>query len=151
MYQPGKGAEWPEEKKDKAYWEMKQRVENHGFLRHFYDSYLPYTEEVGEFDAIFEIGKASESLKDYHQIMAQAPDAIYRKNVQVCRPQPPQPPPPRAGWLDAGTIGGLPSSAQKRTDVHDGRTPSQPNPRNARENQSLPCQPTIPNRGYHLR
>lgn len=52
VYQPGKAAEWPEEEKTDAYWEMKQRVENHSFLRHFYASYLPYTEE---FEQMYDI------------------------------------------------------------------------------------------------
>ena len=94
VYQPGKGAEWPEEKKDDAYWEMKQRVENHGFLRHFYASYLPYTEEfeqmyniikeeIGEVDNTIALGWTFNTLKKYHQAAQQDPDAIFRENVLV--------------------------------------------------------------------
>ena len=87
-------------------------VRNHRFPQKFYESRLPYTEEfeqmhdiiteeVGEFDNIFDIGWAFNSLKKYHQAMAQAPDAIYRKNVQVYRPQ--QPPKNSPSVLDGLT------------------------------------------------
>ena len=52
------------------------------------------TEEVGEFDNIFDFGRTFNSLKKYHQATAKAPDAIYRKNAQVYQPQPPPQPPP---------------------------------------------------------
>ena len=105
VYDPSRVREWPEEKKDDAYWKMHEMVNNHGFLRKFYKSRLPYTEEfeqmhdivteeVGEFDSVFDLGWAFNSLKKYHQAMAQAPDAIYRKNAQVYQPQPPPQPPP---------------------------------------------------------
>ncbi len=104
-YDPSRVREWPEEKKDDAYWEMRDLVWNHSFLRKFYESRLPYTEEfeqmhdiiteeVGEFDSVFDLGWAFNSLKKYHQAMAKAPDAIYRKNVQVYQPQPPPQNPP---------------------------------------------------------
>ena len=53
------------------------------------------TEEVGEkAENTVMMGWAFNALKDYHQAMAKAPDAIYRKNAQVYQPQqPPQPPP----------------------------------------------------------
>ena len=78
---------------------MGEMVRNHSFLQKFYENRLPDTEEfeqmhdiitkeVGEFDNIFDIGWVFNSLKRCHQAMAQAPDAIYQKNVQVYRPQP---------------------------------------------------------------
>ena len=104
-YDPSRVREWPKEKKDKDYWEMRDLVYNHSFLRKFYESRLPYTEEfeqmhdivteeVGELDAIFDLGWAFNSLKKYHQARAKSPDAIYRKNVQVYQPQPPPQNPP---------------------------------------------------------
>lgn len=95
----------PREERDEAYRKQRDLVQNHSFLRKFYESRLPYTEEfeqmydiiveeVGEFDAIFDIAKAFNSLKYYHQARAKALDAIYRKNVQVYQPQPPPQPPP---------------------------------------------------------
>ena len=94
VYQPGKGAEWPEEKKDKAYWEMCERIQNHSFLRRFYELYLPYTEEfeqmydiikeeLGEMDNTIVLGQTFETLKDYHQAMQRDPDEVYRENVHV--------------------------------------------------------------------
>ena len=105
-YDPSRVREWPEEKKDDAYWKMRDLVKNHGFLRKFYESRLPYTEEFEQMHDIIaeEVGEKAENtvmmgwafdvLKDYHQAMAKAPDAIYRKNVQVYQPQPPPQPPP---------------------------------------------------------
>ena len=104
-YDPSRVREWPEEKKDDAYWKMRDLVKNHGFLRDFYESKLPYTEEfeqmhdiiveeVGEIDAIFDLGWAFNSLKGYHQARAKDLDAIYRKNAQVYQPQPPPQNPP---------------------------------------------------------
>ena len=105
-YDPSKLREWPEEKKDDAYWKMQEMVNNHGFLRDFYESRLPYTEEFEQMHAIIteEVGEKAENtvmmgwalnaLKDYHQARAKDPDAIYRKNAQVYQPQPPPQPPP---------------------------------------------------------
>ena len=105
-YDPSKVREWPEEKKDDAYWKMQEMVNNHGFLRDFYESRLPYTEEFEQMHDIIteEVGEKAENtvmmgwafnaLKDYHQAVAQAPDAIYRKNAQVYQPQPPPQNPP---------------------------------------------------------
>lgn len=95
----------PREERDEAYEQHRDLVWNHSFLRKFYESRLPYTEEfeqmhdiiteeVGEIDNIIDIGRTFESLKDYHHAKAKAPDAIYRKNVQVYQPQPPPQPPP---------------------------------------------------------
>ena len=106
VYDPSRVREWPEEKKDKAYWEMRDLVDNHSFLRRFYESHLPYTEEFEQmYDIIAEevgekaenpvmMGWAFDVLKDYHLARANAPDAIYRKNAQVYQPQPPPQPPP---------------------------------------------------------
>ena len=82
VYQPGKAAEWPEEEKTKNYWKMKQLVENHGYLRRFYELYLPYTEEfeqmydivkeeLGEVDNPIVLGMTFETLKEYHQATQQ--------------------------------------------------------------------------------
>ena len=98
-YQPGKAAEWPEEKKDKAYWDMKKRVENHGFLRNFYESWLPYTEEfeqmydivteeIGGTDNTIALGWTFNTLKKYHQAAQRDPDAIFRENVRMELPVP---------------------------------------------------------------
>ena len=106
VYDPSKIREWPEEKKDDAYWKMRDLVKNHGFLRRFYESRLPYTEEFEQMHAIItkEVGEKAENtvmmgwafdvLKDYHLAKAKAPDAIYRKNAQVYQPQPPPQNPP---------------------------------------------------------
>lgn len=112
VYDPNGGAEWPEERKDKAYWEMVDRVENHSALRYFYENRLRYTEEFEQlYDIVKEIageekadnpltlGKVFNSLKRYHQAKAQDPEAIYRQNARVAiRPQPmPEPPNMLAG------------------------------------------------------
>ena len=96
----------PREERDEAYRQHRDLVHNHGFLRKFYESRLPYTEEFEQmYDIITEevgekaentvmMGWAFDVLKDYHQARANDPDAIYRKNAQVYQPQPsPQPPP----------------------------------------------------------
>ena len=67
---------------------------NHGFLRKFYKSRLPYTEkfdqmhdivqeELGEVDNSKILAVIFETLKDYHQASQRDPDSIYRENVQV--------------------------------------------------------------------
>ena len=103
VYDPNGGESWPEEKKDKAYWEMRERVQNHSFLRRFYESKLRYTKEFEQlYDIVHEeagekadnpiiLGKAFNALKEYHQANAQDPKSLYRENARVALP--PQPPP----------------------------------------------------------
>ena len=105
-YDPSKVREWPEEKKDDAYWKMRDLVKNHGFLRRFYESRLPYTEEFEQMHDIIaeEVGEKAENtvmmgwafdvLKDYHLANGKNPDAIYRSHAQVYQPQPPPQNPP---------------------------------------------------------
>ena len=80
--------EWPEEKKDKAYWDMMRRVEHHSLLKGFYNSWVPYTEEFEQLHDIVqkELGKVTgtavlaqtfKMLKDYHQAAQRYPDAVY--------------------------------------------------------------------------
>ncbi len=94
VYDARGSAHWPEEKKDKAFWDMMRRVKNHGFLRHFYASYLPYTEEFeqmcnivkeefGEVDDPTLLGWTFETLKDYHLAAQRDPDEIYMENTRV--------------------------------------------------------------------
>ena len=101
VYDPSRVREWPEEKKDDAYRTMRKLVKNHGFLRRFYESRLPYTEEFEQMHAIIteEVGEKAENtvmmgwafdvLKDYHLANGKNPDAIYRSHAQVYQPQPP--------------------------------------------------------------
>ena len=102
VYDARGSAHWPEERKDKAYWKMKQRVQNHGFLRNFYDSWLPYSEEFeqmcnivkeefGEVDNTITLGWTFNTLKKYYQAAQRDPDKIYRENVQVELPAPEPP------------------------------------------------------------
>ena len=74
--------------------QMRRRVKNHGFLRNFYASYLPYTEEFeqmcnivkeefGEVDDPTLLGWTFETLKDYHQAAQRDPDEIYMENARV--------------------------------------------------------------------
>lgn len=99
-YDPSRVREWPEEEKDDAYWEMQRMVDNHGFLRKFYESRLPYTEEFEQlYDIVKEVageekadnpivlGNTFSTLKEYHQAKAQDPETIYRKNAQVAIPR----------------------------------------------------------------
>ena len=93
-YDPRKVGEWPEAEKDDAYWKMQELVENHGFLRNFYQSKLPYTEEFEQMhDIIHEElgekandtvlqGKVFERLKRYHWAKAKDPEEIRWKNVK---------------------------------------------------------------------
>ena len=94
VYDAKGSAHWPEEKKDKAFWDMMRRVQNHGFLRHFYASYLPYTkefeqmcniieEEFGEVDDPIPLGWTFNALKDYHLAVQRDPDEIYMENARV--------------------------------------------------------------------
>lgn len=84
--------------------EQRKMVKNHGFLKMFHNSRLPYTEEFEQLydivkevageekaDNPFALGWTFEHLKDYHQAKAQDPETIYRKNAQVAIPR--QPPP----------------------------------------------------------
>lgn len=91
--------EWPEEKKDKAYWEMMRRVEHHSLLKSFYDSWVRYTEEfeqlhdivqeeLGETGSTAVLAQTFETLKDYHQAAQRDPDSIYRENAEVIPPDP---------------------------------------------------------------
>ena len=101
VYDPRKAfrGEWPDEKKDKAYWEMMRRVEQHSLLKDFYDSRVPYTkefeqlhdivqEELGETASTAVLAVIFETLKDYHQAAQRDPDSIYRENVEVIPPDP---------------------------------------------------------------
>ena len=90
---------------------MRDMVQNHGFLRYFYENKLRYTEEFEQmYDIVQEevgeekadnpiiIGKVFTTLRGYYHAKAQDPDAIYRKNARVYRPQlPPKPPDMLAG------------------------------------------------------
>lgn len=109
-YDPRKVGEWPEAEKDDAYWEMQELVENHGFLRNFYESKLPYTEEFEQMhDIIHEelgemandtillvdntilLGWTFDHLKSYHHAMTKDPEEIRWKNVQrTIRPPMPE-------------------------------------------------------------
>ena len=73
---------------------MMRRVQNHGFLRHFYASYLPYTEEFeqmyniieeefGETNNSIALGWTFETLKDYHQAAQRDPEEVYMENARV--------------------------------------------------------------------
>ena len=74
--------------------QMRRLVKNHGFLRHFYASYLPYTEEFeqmyniikeefGETDNTIALGWTFNTLKKYHQAAQRDPEEIYMENVRV--------------------------------------------------------------------
>ncbi len=94
VYDARGSAHWPEEKKDEAFWDMMRRVQNHGFLRHFYASYLPYTEEFEqmyniikeefeETDNTIVLGWTFETLKDYHKAAQHDSEEIYMENARV--------------------------------------------------------------------
>ena len=92
----------PTNEKDDAYWEMLELVDDHEFLRNFYESHLLYTEEFEQFYDIIhrELGEMADNaillgwtfdhLKRYHQAMAKDPESIRWKNVQRTI-QPPMP------------------------------------------------------------
>ena len=91
--------EWPEEKKDKAYWDMKRRVDRHSLLKSFYDSWVPYTEEfeqlhdiveeeLGEVGGTVALAVTFRTLAKYHKAAQRDPDSIYRENVEVIPPDP---------------------------------------------------------------
>lgn len=78
---------------------MKRLVKNHGFLRSFYESRLPYTkefeqmydiikEEVGEEKAgdTITLGWTFNTLRRYHHAKAYDPNAIYKKNTVKSSP-----------------------------------------------------------------
>lgn len=88
MYQPGK-----------AYWDVMRRVEHHVFLRNFYESWVPYTEEfeqmhdiikeeLGEVASTAVFAKTFRMFTEYHKALQKDPNAIYRENVQVRLPAP---------------------------------------------------------------
>ena len=91
--------EWPEEKKDKAYWDMMRRVDHHSLLKSFYDSWVPYTEEFEQLHDIVqeELGETASTavlavtfrtLAKYHKASQRDPDSIYRENAEVIPPGP---------------------------------------------------------------
>lgn len=66
-----------QQKKDKAYCEMRRQALNHRFLRKFYESWVPYTkefeqmhdiikEELNEVNNARVLGVTFGTLKDYH-------------------------------------------------------------------------------------
>ena len=92
--------------------EMRSMVQNHGFLRNFYESRLPYTEEFEQMYNIVkeEVGEKAENtivlgwtfntLLEYHKAKAHNPNAFYKMNTIVT--QVPQNPPPRFPDMLAG-------------------------------------------------
>ena len=79
--------------------ERKRLVKNHGFLRSFYKSRLPYTEEFEQmYDIIKEevgeekagdtitLGWTFNTLRRYHHAKAYNPNAIYKKNTVKASP-----------------------------------------------------------------
>ena len=94
-----RAGEWPEEKKDKAYWDMKRRVDRHSLLKSFYDSWVRYTEEfeqlhdivqeeLGEVENTGALAVTFRTLAKYHKAAQRDPDSIYRENAQVIPPDP---------------------------------------------------------------
>ena len=76
---------------------MKKLMRNHGFLRNFYASYLPYTEEFeqmyniieeefGATDNTIALGHTFETLKSYQKASQNDPEEIYQRNVQIQTP-----------------------------------------------------------------
>ena len=74
--------------------QMSRLVKNHGFLRNFYGSYLPYTEEFeqmcniikeefGETDNTIALGWTFNTLKEYHQARQRDPKEVYMENARV--------------------------------------------------------------------
>ena len=101
VYDPRKAfrGEWPQEKKNKAYWEMMRRVEHHSLLKDFYDSWVRYTEEfehlhdivqeeLGEVGSTVALAVTFRTLAKYHKAAQRDPDSIYRENVRVELPKP---------------------------------------------------------------
>ena len=103
VYDPNKLDEWPEEEKDDDYWKMAMMVENHSFLKEFYKSKLPYTEEfekmydivkeeLGEEPHPIQLGWIFNTIRDYHKLAQLDPDLVYQKNARVHRKTPEQKP-----------------------------------------------------------
>ena len=106
IYDPHHLKEWTEEwteEENEAYDKMARMVSNHGFLKRFYESKLPYTEEFEKmYDIVKEelgeelhpipLGWTFNTIRKYHQAMQLDPDSVYRKNVRVRRPMPKQEP-----------------------------------------------------------
>ena len=103
VYDPNKLDEWSEEEKSDDYWKMAGMVRNHGFLKRFYESKVPYTEEFEQmYDIVKEeigedldpvtLGWTFETIRKYHQAKQLDPDSIYQENAHVRRPIPEQEP-----------------------------------------------------------
>ncbi len=106
IYDPHHLKEWTEEwteEETNAYDKMARMVSNHGFLKRFYESKLPYTEEFEQmYDIVKEelgeelhpipLGWTFETLRKYHQAKHRDPDSVYRKNARVHSPIPKQEP-----------------------------------------------------------
>ena len=103
VYDPNKLDEWSEEEKGDDYWKMAGMVRNHGFLKRFYESKVPYTEEFEQmYDIVKEeigedldpvtLGWTFETIRKYHQAKQLDPDSIYQENAHVRRPIPEQEP-----------------------------------------------------------
>ena len=86
VYDPKKLEEWPEEEKGDDYWEMAMMVDNHSFLKEFYKSKLPYTEEfekmydivkeeLGEEPHPIQLGWIFNTIRDYHKLAQLDPEA----------------------------------------------------------------------------
>ena len=78
---------------------MMRRVGDHSFLRRFYTSYLPYTEEFeqmydiikeefGETDNTLALGWMFETFRDYHLTAQRNPEEIYMENEPSLPPEP---------------------------------------------------------------
>ena len=93
----------PLEERGKDYEQMRDLVQNHGFLRNFYESKLPYTEEFEQMHDIIheELGEKAndtilqgmmfERLKRHHWAKAKDPEEIRWKNIQrTIRPPEPK-------------------------------------------------------------
>ena len=102
VYDPVNVEEWPDEKAE-LYSKMASIVDNHTFLKGFYNSKLPYTEEfeqmydivkedIGEEPHPIPLGWTFNALRRYHQAIQKDPDSVYRKNARVRRPMPKQEP-----------------------------------------------------------
>ena len=106
VYDPHHLKEWTEEwteEETNAYDKMARIVRNHGFLKRFYESKLPYTaefeqmydivnEELGEELHPIALGWTFETIRKYYQAKHRDPDSVYRKNARVRRPMPEQEP-----------------------------------------------------------
>lgn len=90
----------PLKERGKAYEQMRDLVQDHNFLRNFYQSKLPYTEEFEQMHDIIkeELGEMAndtilqgmvfDRLKKYHWAMTKDPEEIRWKNVKVTKPPP---------------------------------------------------------------